>query len=94
MATAGARSEKRFTVGWEGGEPTRDGPTRILIAVMVSGLQPDLTRLSYDELFERYRAAVAALGQANGDDATRIERDIIVPLNDELTRRSRLRRRG
>jgi hypothetical protein len=61
---------------------------------MVTGLQPDLTRLSYDDLFERYKAAVAALGQANRDDAARIERDIIVPLNDELTRRSQLRRRG
>ena len=57
-------------------------------------LQPDLTKLSYDDLFDRYKAAVAALGQARAEDAARIERDIIAPLNEELTRRSRLRRRG
>jgi hypothetical protein len=54
----------------------------------------DLTLLSYDELFDRYRAAVAAMHDASAEDAARIERDIIVPLNEELTRRSRLRRRG
>jgi hypothetical protein len=61
---------------------------------MVAGLLPDLTRLSYDDLFDRYKAAVAALGQASAEEAARIERDIIAPLNEELTRRSRLRRRG
>ena len=61
---------------------------------MVTGLQPDLTRLSYDDLFDRYKAAVAALGQASAEEAARIERDIIAPLNEELTRRSRLRRRS
>jgi hypothetical protein len=61
---------------------------------MVIGLQPDLTMLSYDDLFDRYRAAVAALGQGSAEDAARIERDIIAPLNDELTRRSRVRRPG
>jgi hypothetical protein len=61
---------------------------------MVTGLQSDLTRLTYDDLFDRYKAATAALGQAGAEDATRIERDIIAPLNEELTRRARLRRRG
>jgi hypothetical protein len=61
---------------------------------MVTSLQADLTRLSYDDLFDRYKTAVAALGQAGAEDAARIERDIIAPLNEELTRRSRLRRRG
>jgi hypothetical protein len=61
---------------------------------MVAGLLPDLTRLSYDDLFDRYKAAVAALGQASAEEAARIERDIIAPLNEELTRRSRLRRRS
>jgi hypothetical protein len=61
---------------------------------MVAGLLPDLTRLSYDDLFDRYKAAVAALGQASAEEAARIEREIIAALNEELTRRSRLRRRG
>jgi hypothetical protein len=61
---------------------------------MVNGLQPDLTKLSYDDLFDRYKAAVAALSQARAEDAARIERDMIAPLNEELTRRSRLRRQG
>jgi hypothetical protein len=61
---------------------------------MVTGLQTDLTLLSYDDLFDRYKAAMADVGEASGPDAARIERDIIVPLNEELTRRSRLRRRA
>jgi hypothetical protein len=61
---------------------------------MVTGLQPDLTTLSYDDLFDRYKAAITALGQASAEDAARIERDIIAPLNEELTRRSRVRRPG
>ena len=60
----------------------------------VAGLQPDLTLLSYDDLFTRYKAAVAALNQAGAADAARIERDLIAPLNEELTRRSRQRPRG
>jgi hypothetical protein len=51
-------------------------------------LPPDLTLLSYDELFDRYRAAVAAWRVASTGDADRIERDLIAPLNEELTRRS------
>jgi hypothetical protein len=61
---------------------------------MVTGLQPDLTMLSYDDLFDRYKAAVTAIGQASAEDAARIERDIIAPLNEELTRRSHGRRPG
>jgi hypothetical protein len=57
-------------------------------------LQPDLSLLSYDDLFARYKAAVAALNHAGPEDAARIERDLIAPLNEELTRRSRQRRRG
>jgi hypothetical protein len=45
--------------------------------------------LSYDELFERYKAATAGQRHASPADAARIERDIIVPLDEELTRRSR-----
>ena len=48
-------------------------------------MQTDLTLLSYDDLFDRYKAAVAAVGQASAEDAARIERDIIVALNEELT---------
>jgi hypothetical protein len=71
--------------GLESMARSRIDPGRIVIGVVVTGLQPNLTRASYDDLFERYEAAVVALGQANRDDAARIERDIIVPLNDELT---------
>jgi hypothetical protein len=68
--------------------------TDLVIDVMVSPLQTDLTLLSYDDLFDRYTAAVAARDQASAADSARIERDIIAPLNEELTRRSHLRRRG
>jgi hypothetical protein len=61
---------------------------------MVSGLHTDLTLLSYDELFDRYKAALTAVAQASPEDAARLERDNITPLNEELTRRSRVRRRG
>ena len=75
--------------------PTVEWPSTGLVSdVMVTGLQPDLTLLSYDDLFDRYKAAVAALSQASAEDAARIERDTIAPLNEELTRRSRQRRRG
>jgi hypothetical protein len=76
----------RSTVEW----PT----TGLVVDVVVTGLPTDLTLLSYDDLFDRYKAAVAAVGQARAKDAARIEEDIIVPLNEELARRSRLRRRG
>jgi hypothetical protein len=66
----------------------------LVIDVVVTGLQTDLTLLSYDDLFDRYKAAVVAVGPASAEDAARIEQDIIVPLNEELTRRSRLRHRG
>lgn len=69
-------------------------PTGWVSSVMVSRLQPGLTVLSYDDLFDRYTAAVPADGQASAEDATGVERDIIAPLNEELTRRSRQRRRG
>jgi hypothetical protein len=57
-------------------------------------LQTDLTVLSYDDWFDPYKPVVAAVGRTSPQDAARLEGDIIVPLNDELTRRSRLRRRG
>ena len=66
----------------------------MVIGVRLHGLPPDLTLLSYDQLFDRYKAAVAALRDASTEEAARIERDIIAPLNEELTRRSGLRRRG
>jgi hypothetical protein len=61
---------------------------------MVTWLHPDLTLLSYDKLFDRYNAAVGAVGHESAQHAARIERDIISPLDEELTRRSRQRRRG
>jgi hypothetical protein len=57
---------------------------------MLYGLATDLTVLSYDELFDRYKTAVAALRDASKQDTARIERDVIAPLNEELTRRSRV----
>jgi len=47
----------------------------------------DLTSLSYDELFEQYQAAVACQRHATSLDAARIDLHIIIPLNQELTRR-------
>ena len=66
----------------------------LVSGVRVTGLQPDLSLLSYDDLFARYKAAVAALNHAGPGTAARIERDLIAPLNEELTRRSRQRRPG
>ena len=77
-----------------GGMPPLEWRHACVIGVRVTRLRPDLAVLSYDELFDRYKTAVAALDQAGTEDAARIERDIIAPLNEELTRRSRLRRRG
>jgi hypothetical protein len=65
----------------------------LVIDVRVTGLQPDLTLLSYDDLFSR-ESRGGGLNQASAEDAGRIERDSITPLNEELTRRSRQRRRG
>ena len=53
----------------------------------------DLTTLSYDELFDLYRQAVAAMREATAEDAKRIDLEIVTPLNDELTRRSQKRLR-
>jgi hypothetical protein len=36
---------------------------------MVTPLQPDVAGLAYDNLFDRYKTAVAALGQASAQDA-------------------------
>jgi hypothetical protein len=55
---------------------------------MVTELKPDLTVLTYDDLFKRYTAAVAALGRVSVEDAARFRVEVIDPLNDELTRRS------
>jgi hypothetical protein len=60
-------------------------------AVKIHGLHRDLTTLSYDELFARYRGAVAAMREASAEDAKRIELEIVTPLNEELTRRSQSR---
>jgi hypothetical protein len=66
----------------------------LVIAVILARLSSDLTTLSYDELFALHKAAVTSLRGAAPADATRIEQDIVVPLREEFTRRSRLRRKG
>ncbi len=55
---------------------------------MLPRLLPDLTALTYEELFDLYVQAVAAMRRATPEEATRIERDSVQPLNEELTRRS------
>ncbi len=62
-----------------------------VIVVKICGLHRDLTALSYDELFDLYRTAVAAMREATPADAKRIELETVTPLNKELTRRSQKR---
>jgi hypothetical protein len=62
--------------------------------VIVTGLQLDLSLLSYDDLFDQYQAAVASRREASAVDAARIEQEVITPLNEELTRRARQQHRG
>jgi hypothetical protein len=70
---------------------TRSDALRSVIAVKICDLHRDLTALSYDELFDLYRNAVAAMREATAADAKRIELEIVTPLNEELTRRSQKR---